>query len=84
MQLRWLTWSSNVGDIKRGRIWLNKGPAPNSRALSVICRRAAFLMGGVPFLIFNNSFMIFLSFSSSALKVLSSTSTCEFTHKQLK
>lgn len=36
------TWSSNVGDINNGRIWLNKGPAPNSRALSVTCLKAAY------------------------------------------
>ena len=72
----YVTWSSSVGDIRRGRIWLNSGPAPNSRALSVIWRKAAFLMGGVPFLIFSKSFMIFLSFNSSGLRVLSSTSTC--------
>lgn len=38
---KWRSWSSSVGDISRGRIWLNSGPAPNSRALSVICRNAA-------------------------------------------
>ena len=38
---RWRSWSSSVGDMSRGRIWLKRGPAPNSRALSVICRSAA-------------------------------------------
>ena len=47
--------------MSKGKIWLNKAAAPNSLALSVICLIAAFLMGGVPFFIFNSSFMIFLS-----------------------
>ena len=55
------TWSSRVGDMRSGRIWLKSALAPNSRALSVICRMAALRMGGVPFLIFSSSFIIFLS-----------------------
>ncbi len=30
--------------MSRGKILLNNGPAPNSRALSVICRRAVFAL----------------------------------------
>ncbi len=69
------TWSSKVGDIRSGKIWLKRGPAPNSLDLSVICLKAAFLIGGVPFFIFSNNFMIFLSFCSSGGRVSSSTST---------
>lgn len=31
---RWRSWSSSVGLISSGRIWLKSGPAPKSRALS--------------------------------------------------
>lgn len=72
---RCLSWSSKVGDIRSGSIWLKSGPAPNSRALSVIWRRAALRIGGVPFFIFSRSFIIFRSFCSSGLKLSSSTST---------
>lgn len=72
---RCLSWSSKVGDMSSGSIWLNSGPAPNSRALSVIWRRAALRIGGVPFFIFSRSFIILRSFCSSGLKLSSSTST---------
>lgn len=46
---RWRSWSSRVGLMSRGRIWLKSGPAPNSLALSVSCLRADLRWGGVPF-----------------------------------
>lgn len=36
------TWSSSVGDISNGKIWLKSGPAPNSLDLSVICLNALY------------------------------------------
>ena len=36
---KWRSWSSSVGDMRSGRIWLKSGPGPNSRALSVICEQ---------------------------------------------
>jgi len=41
--------------MSKGRIRLNNGPAPNSHALSVSCRSAVFLCGGVPFLTLRRS-----------------------------
>ena len=50
---KWRSWSSRVGAMRRGRIWLNSGPAPSSRALSVSWRNALFRCGGVPFFTFS-------------------------------
>lgn len=69
-----LSCSSRVGDIRRGRIQLNRGPAPKSRAFIVICLRADFRIGGVPFFIFNSNIIIFLSFCSLRLNSSSLTS----------
>ena len=68
------SWSSSVGDISSGKIWLNSAPAPNSLALSVSCLSADLRCGGVPFFTLRRSFMIFRSFRSSALIRFSSCS----------
>lgn len=72
---RWRSWSSRVGAMRSGRIWLKRGPAPKSRALSVSWRSALFRWGGVPFFTFRSIFIIFLSFASSTLSSSSSTYT---------
>ena len=54
--------------MSKGKIWLNKGPAPNYLALIVICLKADFLMCGVPSLILSKSSRILLYFCSSMVK----------------
>lgn len=43
---RWRSWSSSVGCISSGRMALNSGPAPKSRALSVSVLRGDRGIGG--------------------------------------
>ena len=64
--------------MSKGRIWLNSGPAPNSRALSVICLMAVLRCGGVPFLILSSRRIILRSFASSSESSSSSTSSISF------
>lgn len=72
---KWRSWSSRVGDMSRGKIWLKSGPAPNSRALSVSWRSADLRCGGVPFFTLSSSFIILRSFISSTVSCSSSTCT---------
>jgi len=59
--------------MRRGKILLKRGPAPNYTAFIVICLKAIFLICGFPSLIFNNSPNIFLYFCSSNVSSFSLT-----------
>lgn len=69
-----LSYTSRVGVISKGKIFSNKGLAPNSLEFAVSCLKADFLIYGFPFLIFNNNVIIFLSFIYSVFNYFSSTS----------
>ena len=73
------TWT-DTSFIFEGKALLLSAAVPEP---SMVHPPFTFLIGGVPFLIFNNNFMIFLSFCSSALSVLSSTSTWKGSNQYL-
>lgn len=66
---KWCFWFFNVGDMSKGKIWLNNGLVLNFLVWSVIWRSDVLRCCGVSFLIWSNKCIILCFFCFLIVKV---------------